>query len=266
MKSVRLTTATLAVLIIVSCSRTNQAGDIFKEAEKHYAVKEYNKAKLLLDSILTNHPKDIEHTTRSKDLLRTINRAEQENNLAFLDSLLSAKELELNPLLKNFEESLEVGDIPVLTHKRQKIESSFSRTYLMAYLNKAGEFYISSRYTGKQPIHHNRIKVYHQALVAESETIEEDGLLNRRFDDGEWHWEIVNYKQNRDNGIADLIATHYNQPLKVEFIGKKHHYIILESFDKEAIRDAYEISFLLRETAKIKEQIQNVKTTLNQIK
>ena len=89
-------------------------------------------------------------------------------------------------------------------------------------------------------------------------------MLNRTFDDGEWYWEIINYKNNRDNGIADLISNHYDTPLKVEYIGKSRHYIIMEQYDKEAIRDAYEISFLLRETAKIREQIEIVKNTLKQ--
>jgi hypothetical protein len=40
----------------------------------------------------------------------------------------------------------------------------------------------------------------------------------------------------------------------------------MEQYDKEAIRDAYEISFILRETAKIKEQMENVKSTINKLK
>ena len=265
MKFVPFVIVTITLILSVGCDQNNQAGKIYKEAEKLFSEKEYNKAKLLIDSILTTHPKNIEFTTRSKELLRIITRAEQENSLTFLDSLLKTKELELKPLMENFEENLEVGEIPVLVHKRQKIENSFSRSYLMAYLNKAGEFYLSSRYVGKQRIHHNRIKVYHQSLSAESETIEEDGVLNRSFDDGEWHWEIINFKGNRDNGIADFISSHYDKPLKIEYIGKTRHYIVMEPYDKEAIRDAYEISFLLRETEKIKEQIENVKRTLNQM-
>lgn len=264
MKFAPLLFLTITMILSMGCNKNKQAEKIYTEAEKSYSEKEYNKAKLLIDSLLTTHPDNIEFITRSKDLLRTISKAEQENNLTFLDSLLAVKEKELAPLLKNFEESMEVGETPVLIHKRQKIENSFSRSFVMAYLNKAGEFYLSSRYVGKQRIHHNRIRVYHQSLSAESEIIEEDGLLNRAFDDGEWHWEIINYKNNRDNGIADLISNHYDKPLKVEYIGKSRHYIVMEQYDKEAIRDAYEISFLLRETAKIREQIEIVKNTLKQ--
>lgn len=253
-------------LITMGCNKGKKAEALYNNAMQSYNQKEYNRAKLLLDSILNTYPKSIEYTVRSKDLLATITRTEQETNLIFLDSMLTVKEKELEPLLKNFEESNEVGDVPILTHKRQKIENSFNRTFLMANLNTDGDFYISSRYVGGTRIHHTRIKVYHQELSAESENIDEDGLRNRSFDDDGVYWEIVNYKNNADNGIADLISQHYTKPLKAEFIGKQRHYIVLETFDKEAIRDAYEISFLLREKKRIKEQITNVKNTLNTIK
>ena len=255
-----------ALGILTGCGNNKQAGKIYAEAEKSSVKKEYNKAKILIDSILNNYPNNIEYTTRSKELLRVITKAEQENNLVFLDSMLSVKQEELSPLLANFEENLEVGDIPLLIHKRQKVENSALRSYIMANLNKNGAFYLSSRYVGKQRSHHTAIKVYDQSLSAETESIEEDSLLNRSFTDDEWHWEIINYKENRDNGVADFISNHFDKPLKVEFIGRQKQYIIMEKYDKEAIRDAYEISFLLRETAKIKEQIENVKSTLNRIK
>jgi hypothetical protein len=126
---------------IFGCSNDKKAEKIYHEAETSAAKKEFNKSKLLIDSILNYHSDNIEYTTRSKDLLRTITKAEQENNLAFLDSMLTAKQQELDPLMINFEESLEVGEVPTLIHKRQKIENSFSRSYIMANLNKNGDFY-----------------------------------------------------------------------------------------------------------------------------
>ncbi len=256
----------LTLTFIFGCSNDKKAEKIYHEAETSAAKKEFNKSKLLIDSILNYHSDNIEYTTRSKDLLRTITKAEQENNLAFLDSMLTAKQQELDPLMINFEESLEVGEVPTLIHKRQKIENSFSRSYIMANLNKNGDFYLSSRYVGKQRIHHTGIKVYDKSLSAETETIEEDSLLNRSFSDEDWHWEIINYKSNRDNGVADFIAQHAEKSLKVEFKGTQRHFIVMEQYDKEAIRDAYEISFILRETAKIKEQMENVKSTINKLK
>lgn len=257
----------LFILILISTACQNKkVSSLYNQAEELYSAKNYNSAKILIDSILTTYPTNIEFSTRSKELLRTIAKAEQENNMRFLDSLLDEKEKELLPLMKNFEVNNETGGTPVLIHKRQKTENSFNRTFLMANVNLKGEFYISSRYTGTGRIHHNQIKVYDQSTTATSEIIEEDGLMNRSFDDGDWHWEVIQYKDGRDNGIADLISTHIEQPLKVEFIGKKRQYIVMEKFDKEAIRDAYEISFLLREIEKIKEQQQNVKSTMNQTK
>lgn len=251
--------------ITTACNSDKKAGSLFSQAEKLYGQKEFNKAKLLIDSILTTYPKSIEFGVRGKKLLSSITKAEQQNNLQFLDSLLKVKEAELEPLLRNFEENNEAGGIPRLIHKRQKTENSFGRTFIMANLNKNGDFFLSSRYMGSKRLHHTKIRVYHDKLSAESENIEEDGMANRTFYDDGLHWEIVSYKNNKDNGIADLISQHYQLPLKAEFIGTGRQYIVLEQHDKEAIRDAYEISFLLREVEKIKEQRSNVEKTIKAI-
>jgi hypothetical protein len=261
----------LLILIVASvfcsgCNRTKKVSDLYEQALHSFNQKEFNRSKLLIDSILSTYPDNVEFTVRSKDLLATITLSEQEANLKFLDSLLVVKEKELEPLMKNFEENNEVGDVPVLIHKRQKVDNSFNRTFISAYLNKDGEFYLSSRYVGSKRIYHNQIRIYHQDISVLSEPVAEDSIANRSFNDDGVFWEVVNYKNNRDNGIADVVSEHYKLPLKAEFIGRERYYIVLEQFDKEAIRDAYEISFLLREVKKIKEQRDNVEKTIKKIK
>lgn len=246
-----------------SLSDDQKAGKIFDEAQQKFIQKEYNSAKILIDSIIQHHPKSIEYSVRSRELLLQIQKSEQRHNLAFLEELLDQKEQELKPLMSQFSEQLEVGEIPVLVHKRQKIENSFHRSYLQAYVNKAGEFYLVSRYTGTFPLAHEQIRVYTGKREVFSEVIESGDFYNRMFQDDQIWWETIQYKEGRDNGIADFISRHHQEPLKVEFIGKRRHYAVMETFDKEAIRDGYEISFVLKEIAKIKEQIRNVKRALS---
>ena len=260
-------TFVLIAMIVSACGpdRAELAKAKFNKATRLFADKKFNETKLVLDSIQELFPNQIEYITKSNNLLRTITIAEQKQSLAFLDTMLASKEAELKPLMKNFIVSSDYGAEKILIHKRQKTENSYDRIYLRAHLNLEGEFYISSRYTGTTRLYHNQIKVYFGKKHALSEVIDEDGRNNRHFEVGENHWEIVKYKNGKDNGVIDFIANNRNESLKVQFRGRKYHYILMEKFDKEAIHDGYEISFVLKEIKKIKEEKEKVKRELRQL-
>jgi len=254
----------ITALTAFSCgpNREKLAAEKYNKAEQLFDEKKFNDAKLVIDSIQEFFSDQIEFVTRSNNLLRTITIEEQEQNLVFLDSLLSSKEAELKPLMKNFIVSSDYGTEKILIHKRQKPENSYARIYLRAHLNLDGEFFISSRYMGTTRIYHNQIKVYFKDKSVLSEVIKEDGRNNRHFEDGENYWEVINYKNGTDNGVVDFIAHNWDKSLKVQFRGRKYHYILMEKFDKEAIRDGYEISFVLKEVKRIKEEKEKVKKEL----
>lgn len=256
------------VLTFLSCGPSSEEQAEKKLAEVK-ALKEagnFNLAKLKIDTLLSEFGALQEKAEAAKQLLLEINISEQERNLAYLDSSLQAQEALLQPMLKNFIESDEYGSEKILIHRRQRPENSYNRTFLRAHLKPSGEFYISSRYHGTQWIHHKQIRVYYRNQEVSSLKIEEDDFNNRRFEDGEFKWEIVTYRDGKDNGVVDFIAKNYDQPLRVQFRGKKYEYIILERFDREAIRDAYEISFLLKEISQIKEEQARAKEAILQLK
>lgn len=254
----------LPILLIISCgpSRQEQAQEKLAEAISLKDSGNFNMAKLKLDSLIYEFKDLPEEADSAKALLTEINISEQTRNLQFLDSALVAQEALLEPLMKNFILSDEYGSTKILIHKRQKPENSFNRTFLRAHLNQSGDFFISSRYHGTKWIHHQQIKVYYNNQSVLSEIVKEDGFNNRRFEDGEFKWEIVNYKDGKDNGIVDFIANNWDSPLRVQFMGKGYEYIIMEKFDREAIRDGYEISFILKEIDRIKAEKVRVEQTL----
>ncbi|MBS2213003.1 hypothetical protein KEM09_16415 [Carboxylicivirga mesophila] len=264
----RILSFTLFVaLLFASCGPNKQelAKAKYNRAEQLFADKNFNDAKLEIDSIAELYPGQIEYITRGNDLLRKITIEEQKQNKVFLDSMLQTKQAELEPLMKNFIESSDYGAKKILIHKRQKPENSYGRTYLRAHLDLDGNFYISSRYTGTDRIYHDQIKVYFSGNEAQSEVVPEDGFNNRHFEDGENQWEVINFKDGKDNGVIDFIAQNANQSIKVQFRGKKYYYIVMEKFDKEAIRDGYEISFVLKEIKRIEEELNKVKAELNRL-
>ncbi len=257
----------LSVLLLVSCgpSPEEQAGEKIEEAVKFRESRQLNMARMKLDTVIDQYGDLTGKVAEAKRLLRDINLIEQKNSLEYLDSMITEKEAELGPLLENFIASDEYGSETVYMHRRQRPEISYHRTFLKAHLDESGDFYISSQYHGKEWLRHNQIRVYNAGKSVKSEKIPEDGFNNRRFEDGEDKFEIVRYKDGADNGVVDFIASNVEKPLKVEYIGEKHYYVVMEQFDKEAIRDAYETSFVLQELEGLKNEKKRVEERISEL-
>ncbi|WP_282037775.1 hypothetical protein [Saccharicrinis aurantiacus] len=257
----------LALLIFTSCgpNPTEEAMKKYNKAVSLFQDGSYNSAKLVIDTLLVDYESEIEYVVKAENLLREIKIDEQKRNLLFLDTALQEQQVILDKLMKNFIISKEYGSKEVLIHKRQKPQNSYNRIYLRAHLDYKGNFYISSRYSGDHYINHKQIRVYNQGQSVISSEVSPDGFNNRKFEDSGSFWEVVNYKDGKDNGIIDFIAQNTDKPLKAVLIGKEYSYIVLEKFDKEAIRDGYEISFVLKEITSIKEQISNVNAELKRL-
>lgn len=264
----RIAILLLSFTLLISCgpSREEKASEKLDEAIALRDSGNYNLAKMKLDTVMTRFGDLTEQVAFARRMLDSITLMEQKRNLQYLDSMIVEKEKELEPLLKNFIESDEYGSQTILIHRRQKPENSYNRTFIRAHLNVQGEFYISSRYHGTEWIRHEQIKVYNAGKSVTSAVVPEDGFNNRCFEDGEDKWEIVSYKDGDDNGIINFIASNAEKPLKVQFIGKKYYYIVMEKFDKEAIRDGYETSFVLQELEGLRRERENVLSQINRLR
>lgn len=258
----------LVFFVVIGCgpSRQEQASEELNEIILLKESGNFNLARLKLDTLIRAYSDQSEQVNKARELMKNITIMEQERSLVYLDSMLIVKERLLEPMMKNFIVSDEYGTEKILIHKRQKPENSYNRTFLRAHLNESGDFYISSRYHGSDWIYHQQIKVYNKDQSVFTEVVPEDGFDNRRFDDQGAKWEIVKYKEGKDNGVIDYIASHWKDPLKVQYIGKRNSYIVLEQFDKEAIRDGYEISFILKELHSIKTERGKVNQALRKLK
>lgn len=251
-------------LLFISCSVSHEqlAQQTLNEALSAYSKKNFNKSKILLDSIIYNFSDAKESVVEAKKLLNAVYRSEQENNLNFLDSLLEIREKEIGPLMKQFYIEDETLEIPVLIHKKQATSSSFDRCYLRAHTDKNGTFYISSHYTGERHIWHNQIKIEVDDIYAITDSISSDAFIHSFEEDGQT-WEIVKFKHGSDNGTANLIANSTDKRIVITFIGPRSKYrTIMAETDKIAFRDTYNLSIMLRELIQIKSQIRNVKSTL----
>ncbi len=256
------------VSIIVGCSipREEQAQITFNDAIDAYMNRHYNTAKLLLDSVIFTYP-DLKNIVReSKDMLEIIYKTEQERNLLFLDSLLTSREKEIEPLLKQFEPEDEQAEMPVLIHKKQNVQHAWERSYIRAHTDKNGTFYISSHYIGSAAIHHYAIRVAIDNSYQQTDSITDDAYAHS-FRDGENVWEIIKFKKGSDNGVGSFIASNFDKNIVVTFVGEKSNYKIqLTETDKQAFRETYQLAILLREIVQIRSQIRNVKIAMKKKK
>ncbi len=259
------TTTILIMILLLSCNNSSKlAQQHYQKAEKLFLSEQYNTAKLELDSIIDKYPDNVEISTRAKDLLFKIKTSEQQNNIRFIDSIILIKQSALLPLMDHFE-PVNDGSKTLLVHKRQKNINYYGRTYLRPTLDTLGNFHISSYYCGESYIHHQQIKVSAGNESTISEIIEKDDFNNRQFDDGGLYWEVVQYKEGKDNGVIDFIAQHADQTIKVQFIGKRNTVVWMEKADKESIRDGYEISFLLKEISTLRNERDKAYTELKRL-
>ncbi|MFT3740214.1 MAG: hypothetical protein QM786_15805 [Breznakibacter sp.] len=262
--------ATLVIIsimgIALSCSNseTKLAKKRYEQAQKLYHANEFNNAKLILDSIIEYSQGKNEYHSLAKKLMNEISINEQKQNLVFLDSLLGEREIQLKTLKRYFMVDSIEGLPNRLVHFRQSANNSFNRTFIRPNLDENGTFFISSHYCGTTSIEHNQIKVYFDGNSALSEKIDYDDQLNRRYHDATYKWEIIQFRDGKDNGVVDFIAQNVDKPIKVQFLGRASYSIVMESFDKEAVRDSYEMSFIIKEILRIKKEKENAIKLLKQ--
>lgn len=265
----RLTLALLIALCLTSScspSREKMAEKTFNEAVDAYMNRRFNKAKILLDSVLYTYP-DLKGVVReSKDMLEIIYKTEQERNLLFLDSLLNIREQEIKPLMAQFEAEDRNADNSSLIHKTQTASRAWERSYIRAHVDKNGTFYISSHYTGNGHINHHSVKAVIDDSFQQTDSISEEAYIHS-FDNGDNSFEIVKYKNGADNGLGSFVASNFDKPIDIVFIGERTNIKYrMTDIDKTAFRETYQLAMMLREMVQIKSQIRNVKLAMKKQK
>lgn len=261
----------LSLVLLSSCGEKKTPKQLAEEhlakAQQLLEHENFTDAKLQIDSIKVLYPNQKQAINKGIVLLNTVELEEQRKSLVFLDSVMNSRKDQFENLKKEFvlTEGSMARNSGRYVHKRQQVKNSYDRTFIKAYLDEEGTFYITSKYAGASYIYHNSIKVYNEGLFAETNEVPEDGIDNRRYEDGGMKWETVNYRNGADNGVVSFIINNVDKPLKVQFKGKKYYYIVMEKFDKEAVRDAYLLSQLLLENKRLKTDVADTKKRIAEL-
>lgn len=254
--------AILLGIIFVSCGPSDEDKARVKlDLAKNLLLRNDTVAAILqLDSIPKLYPEAIYSANAAKNLVNEILFGVMQRKEAELDTL----KLRIVDLEKSFtKEKSEFDRYAQYIHKRQTFKRAWDRSYIQVHLNERGELYLSSNYHGENWLNHTGLRVYDSGEDARTAEIPIGTVDNHRSDFMEAKWEKVSYRNGSDNGVVEFIAQHVDRNLKAVFLGKEYYYIILETYDKEAVRDALELSKALVEAKRLGKEIKDLQNHLN---
>jgi hypothetical protein len=212
-----------------------------------------------LDSIPDLYPKAVYSVNAANNLKSEIQFDLLHRKEAQLDSL----EVLISELERPFKkEKTQFDRYTQYIHKRQDFERSWDRSYIKIHLDERGEIYLSSNYHGEEWLNHTGIRVYDRGDDAKTEKIPLDDVNNHRSDFMDSKWEKVTYRNGKDNGVIEFIANNTDRRLKAVFLGDRYYYIILETYDKQAVKDALDLSKAIKKKSILVDEIGRLKTQL----
>jgi hypothetical protein len=210
-------------------------------------------ALLHLDSISLLFPKAPYSINAAKNMMTEINFDLLHRKETALDTII----VRIAQLENSFvKEKSEFDRFTQYIHKRQTFQGSLIRSFIQIHLDERGDLYLSSNYHGKSSINHYGIRVYDADISAKTDSIPLGDAYNHQSDFMEYKWEKVSYRNGKDNGVTEFIANHADRKLKAVFLGKGQFYIILEEFDKAAVKDALALSKAIKSKSELEKEIQ----------
>ena len=240
----------LLLAVMMSCGNgaTRKAEDDFRHVGLLLGNHEYAAAMQLLDSMMVWNRNDFGIAGKALRKRDSIARVYHRQMIDINEELVAGLDTRIAPLKKDFILTPgEAGRPGTFEHRHQTVGNSWNRIFLKINLNERGEVWLTSHYYGQAWIDHVSIRVYDRDTYVVSDTIPLSDPWNRKVEDMGDKWETIDFREGTDAGILAWIADNHLKSIKVRFNGKSFQYIVLEGFDKEAIREGWELAQLLRE-------------------
>ena len=217
-------------------------------------------ALMQLDSIRVLYPEAFETIGKVKGLKAKINSEILYRKQGQFDKLTE----QLAELEKMFDkEKTEYDRFAQYVHKRQNFERRWNKSFIQLHLDERGELFISSNYYGDQWLNHVGIRIYDGDFQAKTDSVLLDDPNNHHSEFLNTHWEKVSYTKGKDNGVIQFISDNADRNLKAVFLGKRMYFIVLEEFDKQAVKDALALSNALKLRSQLEKEIKELHSKVN---
>lgn len=249
----------LLLSLLSACTNNGE-----KEAEMHlqraesaFNSRNYNEAKLQIDTIRTLYPKAFDARKAAIKLMQQVDLKEQERSILYLDSMMLIKQAQFDSIKGSFilEKDKEYQEVGNYLYPTQTIEKNGGRSFLRGQVSELGEMSITSIYCAGGAIHHSSVKVINGDLYSQTPNTKDSYETTI----GGRHIEKADYKLGDDGGVIAFIVTNKANNLKLQFIGDKTYTTSMTNSDREAI---YKLSELAKTLSSI-EQIKKEKDEAN---
>lgn len=238
--------------MLFACENVEEkAGAKLAAARTAFEQGDYNASKLLIDSIKILYPKAFETRRAGIRLMQEVELKEQENTLAYLDSLMQEKNRELEAVKGKFvlEKDEEYQQTGRYLHPSQVIEKNLRRSYLRFQVTEAGQMSMTSIYCGSTPIHHVAVKV-----SAPDGSFAETPASKESYETTDMGYQIekADYKLGEDGNVIGFICLNKGNNIRVDYQGERPYSTQMTASDKQAASDVYGLAQLLSTLTEIK--------------
>lgn len=244
----------LFIFALISCGKSykERAAEKLNDAVSLSQKGDSLGALVQLDSLQILYPEAFETTQKAKELTKKINSEFLFRKQEQVDKVTE----QITELEKLFEtEKTEYDRYTQYIHKRQKFGRRWNQSFIQLHLDERGELYISSNYYGPQWLNHIGLRVYDGVFQAKTDTVSLTDPNNHKSEFMNTHWEKVSYTKGKDNGVIQFIADNAERNLKAVFLGQRMYFIVLEQYDKQAVKDALALSNALKLKIQLEKEI-----------
>mgnify|MGYP006949969696 CR=1 FL=1 len=242
----RLFTLSFVLLLLASCGggAEQKAAEKLQLAQQALDAGDFNRAKTEIDSIKILYPKAFDARKRGIILMQQVELKEQEQTVAYLDSLLTAKEAAFAEIKNRFvlEKDTAYQEVGNYFWPTQVVEKNLHRSFLRFQVSERGVLSMTSIYCGPINIHHFAVKV-----SAPDGTFAETPASNDSYEttDMDEKIEKADYRLGEDGSVMGFINLNHDKNIRVEYLGGKKYVTTMLPTDRQALKELYVLSQLL---------------------
>jgi len=248
------------LLFLISCGENvEQKGEKrLILAQQAFQNKDYNEAKLQIDSIKILYPKAFEARRAGIKLMQEVELEEQNISLIYLDSIHQVKEEEFQACKNKFtfEKDEEYQTIGNYFWPTQTVERNLKRSYLRFQVSELGVLTMTSFFNNTYNINHTKVRVTApDGSFAETPTSKDcyqTTDLGRKI-------EQARFTIKEDGDVVGFIAMNKDKRLKVTYFGDRNFEYDMQANDKEAAYQIYQLHKILAAIQQIEEERKEAK-------
>lgn len=254
--------STLSAVMMLSCEGKIEqpARDILFEVRNEFKAGNYNRAKMLIDSVKLAHPKAYKTLREAETLRHEVLIREKERDIAYFNSEMQRLVELRDTMLKEFDYSrnAKYQDMGVYSVPSQAISKNAFNNFLRATVKENGEAVLTSYYRGAR-IGYKTVKVKCGELYVSAENSiyswsgKEHGVYIERRD----------YRRGDDGGIMDFVASSSGKVVVELSGGSREFEYELRQEDVKAITMVKELSDVLLSIAECREMLDAAQYSLD---